>query len=256
MGKVVGIDRAAREVVLEDRRIGFDYLVLATGARHSYFGNDEWEEAAPGLKKIADATQIRERVLLAFERAEVTADPVERQRLLTFVVVGGGPDRGRDGRGRGRTRQPRAGRRLPRHRPHGRAGDPGRGRRAGAGRSSRPSLSAKARDAARAAAASRSGWAAACTVCDADGVTVGDERIAARTVIWAAGVIASPAAKWLEAEARSRRPGHGRRPTCSVPGLSATCSRSATRSRSMVPDAARARHRTGRQADGQPMSAA
>jgi NADH dehydrogenase len=91
MGKVVGIDRATREVVLEDRRVGFDHLVVATGACHSYFGMDEWEEAAPGLKKIADATHIRERVLLASERAEVTRDPVERQRLLTFVVVGGGP---------------------------------------------------------------------------------------------------------------------------------------------------------------------
>ena len=91
MGKVVGVDRDRLEVILEDRLVGFDYLVLATGARHSYFGMDEWETAAPGLKKIGDATHIRERVLLPFEQAEVTADPTERQRLLTFVVVGGGP---------------------------------------------------------------------------------------------------------------------------------------------------------------------
>ena len=91
MGRVVGIDRVLREVVLEDRRVPFDHLVLATGARHSYFGMDEWEAAAPGLKKIADATGIRERVLLAFERAEITSDPEERRQLLTFVVIGGGP---------------------------------------------------------------------------------------------------------------------------------------------------------------------
>ena len=90
MGRVVGIDRVLREVVLEDRRVPFDHLVLATGARHSYFGMDEWEATAPGLKKIADATGIRERVLLAFERAEITSDPEERRQLLTFVVIGGG----------------------------------------------------------------------------------------------------------------------------------------------------------------------
>ena len=91
LGKVVGVDVAGREVILEDRRVPFDYLVLATGARHSYFGMDEWEMNAPGLKKIADATHIRERILMAFERAEICADMAERRRLLTFVVVGGGP---------------------------------------------------------------------------------------------------------------------------------------------------------------------
>ena len=91
MGKVVDVDAGSREVILEDRRVPFDYLVLATGARHSYFGMDEWELSAPGLKKIADATHIRERILLAFERAEICQDPDERRRLLTFVVVGGGP---------------------------------------------------------------------------------------------------------------------------------------------------------------------
>jgi NADH dehydrogenase FAD-containing subunit len=72
-------------------RIGYDYLVLATGARHSYFGRDDWEPYAPGLKQIDDATAIRRRLLLAFEQAENCADPEERQRLLTFVIVGGGP---------------------------------------------------------------------------------------------------------------------------------------------------------------------
>jgi NADH:ubiquinone reductase (H+-translocating) len=91
MGKVAGVDARGREVILDERRLAYDYLVLATGARHSYFGRDEWESVAPGLKKIAGATAIRERVLLAFERAEVTDDPAERRRLLTFVIVGGGP---------------------------------------------------------------------------------------------------------------------------------------------------------------------
>ena len=72
-------------------------LVLATGATHSYFGHDEWAEVAPGLKRIEDATRIRRRILIAFERAELTTDAAERDRLLTFVIVGGGADRRRDG---------------------------------------------------------------------------------------------------------------------------------------------------------------
>ena len=69
----------------------FDYLVLATGVTHSYFGHEEWAPFAPGLKRIEDATEIRRRFLLAFERAELTEDEAERRRLLTFVIVGGGP---------------------------------------------------------------------------------------------------------------------------------------------------------------------
>ncbi len=80
-----------REVVAEGRRIPFDYLVLATGAQHAYFGHDDWAPYAPGLKTIDDATYLRRRILLAFERAEAEPDPAERQRLLTFVVVGAGP---------------------------------------------------------------------------------------------------------------------------------------------------------------------
>ncbi len=92
LGRVTGVDPGAREVIVDDqRRVPYDYLVLATGARHSYFGRDEWEGVAPGLKKIDDATLIRQRVLIAFERAEVVESAVERDRLLTFVVIGGGP---------------------------------------------------------------------------------------------------------------------------------------------------------------------
>ncbi|ASY66768.1 NADH dehydrogenase (plasmid) [Sinorhizobium sojae CCBAU 05684] len=91
MDKVESVDAAARCVVTGTRRITYDYLVIATGARHTYFGNDAWSEYAPGLKTIADATAIRARILSAFERAEVTDDAAMRKRLLTFVVVGGGP---------------------------------------------------------------------------------------------------------------------------------------------------------------------
>ncbi len=78
-------------VRLDEGEMAYDHLVLATGVRHFYFGHDEWEPHAPGLKTLDDALLIRKRFLLAYERAERTADPVERQRLLTFVVVGGGP---------------------------------------------------------------------------------------------------------------------------------------------------------------------
>src|SRR5262249_34998841 len=73
------------------RRIPFDYLVIATGAEHAYFGHDDWASYAPGLKTIDDATYLRRRILLAFERAEAEPDDTERRRLLNFVVVGGGP---------------------------------------------------------------------------------------------------------------------------------------------------------------------
>ncbi|MGH6797180.1 MAG: NAD(P)/FAD-dependent oxidoreductase, partial [Roseiarcus sp.] len=91
LGRVTGIDTASRAVETAERRIPYDLLVVATGARHAYFGNDRWEAVAPGLKKIEDATFIRRRILLAFERAETTEDAAERKRLLTFVVIGGGP---------------------------------------------------------------------------------------------------------------------------------------------------------------------
>ncbi len=92
LGEVESIDPARRRVVLTDGADStYDYLIVATGARHSYFGHDEWEVLAPGLKSIEDAVTIRQRVLLAFEKAEREPDPVRRQALLTFVVVGGGP---------------------------------------------------------------------------------------------------------------------------------------------------------------------
>ena len=76
-------------MVAEDRRIPYDVLIVATGAQHAYFGHDEWEPFAPGLKRIDDATYLRQRILVAFEKAEAVPDPEKRRALLTFVVVGG-----------------------------------------------------------------------------------------------------------------------------------------------------------------------
>ena len=92
LGEVTGFDLTTKTVLLRDgARVPFDSLVLATGSTHHYFGHDEWSKYAPGLKTIEDATEIRRRVLLAFEKAERATDPAEKVRLLTFVVVGGGP---------------------------------------------------------------------------------------------------------------------------------------------------------------------
>ena len=85
------IDAKARVVRLADGEVSYDYLIVAAGAAHSYFGHDEWRAVAPGLKTLEDALDIRRRVLLAFEQAEREADPAQQRRLLTFVVVGGGP---------------------------------------------------------------------------------------------------------------------------------------------------------------------
>jgi NADH dehydrogenase len=92
LGEASAVDLAARRIVLADgAALGYDFLILATGASHAYFGHDEWRPLAPGLKDIDDALEIRRRVLLAFEAAEREADPARRQALLTFVIVGGGP---------------------------------------------------------------------------------------------------------------------------------------------------------------------
>lgn len=91
LAEATGVDFANREVVLGERRLAYDYLLLATGGRTSYFGHDEWEQFAPGLKDLDDAVEIRRRVLMAFEAAEKESDPQRRKELLTFVVVGGGP---------------------------------------------------------------------------------------------------------------------------------------------------------------------
>jgi NADH dehydrogenase len=91
LAEAIAVDVARRELVLKDGRLGYDHLVLATGARHAYFGHEEWERLAPGLKSLEDALEIRRRILLAFEKAERETDPEARKALLTIVVVGGGP---------------------------------------------------------------------------------------------------------------------------------------------------------------------
>src|SRR5687767_14076288 len=91
LGRVVGIDVARHVVELEARTLSFDYLVVATGSTHSYFGHDDWRPYAPGLKSIDDATAIRRRLLRAFEAAEMESDETRRERLLRFIIVGAGP---------------------------------------------------------------------------------------------------------------------------------------------------------------------
>ncbi|WP_341987370.1 NAD(P)/FAD-dependent oxidoreductase [Azorhizobium sp. AG788] len=200
LGEVTGVERAARQVMLAGgQAIGYDTLVLATGARHAYFGHDEWEPFAPGLKTLEDATTIRRRVLMAFEEAELEADPARRAALLTFCIIGAGPTgvelagiiadlaktalvpefRNID------TRQARillieAGPRVL--------------------AAFSPELSTyTARELERLGVEVRTGEAV--TACDAEGVTIGTQVVPSRTLIWAAGVQASPAAIWLDTPA-------------------------------------------------------
>jgi NADH dehydrogenase len=195
METVTGIDAAKRMVQIGDERLPYDFLVIATGARHSYFGHDEWEGFAPGIKTLADALGICQRVLSAFEAAEIADDPDERRRLLNFVLIGAGP-----------TGVELAGavaelakaslvhdfRRI----------DPAEARviLIEAGPRILPSFPETSSNAAK-RALERLGvevrLGKAVTVCDADGVVVGGERIPARNIVWAAGVAASPAAAWL-----------------------------------------------------------
>jgi len=91
LAEVTGIDIDAKKVKLTDGEVDYDYLILATGARHSYFGHPEWEKFAPGLKSLEDAVEIRRRILMAFEYAERTPDEAARKAAMTFVIIGGGP---------------------------------------------------------------------------------------------------------------------------------------------------------------------
>jgi len=91
LAEVEAIDVGSKKVKMTDRELDYDYLIVATGARHSYFGHPEWERLAPGLKSLEDAVEIRRRILLAFEYAEKISDEAARKAAMTFVVVGGGP---------------------------------------------------------------------------------------------------------------------------------------------------------------------
>src|SRR5947199_7958503 len=215
LARLSGIDTARHEVVAEGQRFPYDCLILATGAQHAYFGHDEWAAFAPGLKTIDDATYIRRRILLAFEKAETETDAAERARLMNFVIVGGGAT-GVEMAGAIAELATRA---LARD---FRSIDP---------RSARIILVEAAPrllgafDASLSEAAKRSleqvgvevRLGAAVTALDEGGVSLGADRIEARIVIWGAGVVASPASRWLGAEAD--RAGRVKvAPDLSVPG--------------------------------------
>jgi NADH dehydrogenase len=195
LGQVTGVDTENRSVVLEDGGVvHYDTLVLATGARHAYFGHDEWEPYAPGLKTLEDATAIRRRILLSFERAERETDPERRAALLTFVIVGGGPT----GVELAGAIAELAQHNLPQEYRHI---DTRKSRVVliEAGARILPSftedLSAYAH-----AALERLGveiqLGSAVRECSGEGVIYGDRPLAAKVILWAAGVRASPAAAW------------------------------------------------------------
>jgi NADH dehydrogenase len=200
LDEVVGVDVAARQVTLrEGGALGFDYLILGTGSVYSYFGHGEWPRHAPGLKSIDDATEIRRRVLLAFEKAETTNDAAARQRLMTFILVGAGPT-GVEMAGAlaelaraalaedFRRINPRAARiLLIEAGPRVLAGFPEK-------------LATFAADSLR-----RMGvellLGTKIESIDAEGVIANGERIPSATVVWCAGVEATPVARWLGAAA-------------------------------------------------------
>ncbi len=199
LGEVVGIDTANKTVRGHKGAVAYDYLVIATGATHAYFGHDDWAVAAPGLKTIDDATNIRRRVLQAFEQAEVTDDAALRRALMTFVVVGAGP-----------TGVEMAGAiaELARHTLRGefRNINPADARIILAEAGPRvlaafpEKLSNRARkDLEKIGVEVITGKPVG--HCAADHVLIDGETIPCRTIIWGAGVQASPAAAWLGAEA-------------------------------------------------------
>lgn len=195
LGEAVAVDASNKQLRLRDGgAVPFDALIIASGATHAYFGHDEWRHAAPGLKTLEDGLDIRRRVLLAFERAERETDPNARRRLLTFVIVGGGPtgvelagaltELARNMRRDFRTVDPRDARIILLE----------------AGPHILPSFVARLRESAtralqRLGAEVRTG--SLVTGIDEQGVSIGRDRIEAATVLWAAGVAASPLGRTL-----------------------------------------------------------
>jgi NADH dehydrogenase FAD-containing subunit/uncharacterized membrane protein YphA (DoxX/SURF4 family) len=198
LGDVADIEVRRQEIVTDGPTIPYDFLVVATGAAHSYFGKDRWARYAPGLKHVEDATVIRRRMLGAFERAEIAQSEAERQRLLNFVIVGAGPtgvelagamaELARFGMGRDfRNIDPSAANILlvqaqPRILPQFPEELSRRAQRSLERIGVKVLLDSTVQD------------------IDAEGVIVNGERIYSRSVFWAAGVMASPAAKWLKAD--------------------------------------------------------
>jgi NADH dehydrogenase len=198
LAKVESVDTQHRLVLTDRGAVQYDRLIVATGARHAYFGHDEWEEHARGIKKIDDATDLRRRVLMAFERAETEADAGKRRSLLTFVVVGGGPT-GVEIAG---ALAELARKTLP---ADFRSIDPGSARivLVEAGPRLLPSFAERLSEHALRCLevlGVEVRLSSAVTDCNAAGVRLGAEGIESCTVIWAAGVRASPAGEWLGAE--------------------------------------------------------
>ncbi|OLE65446.1 MAG: FAD-dependent oxidoreductase [Acidobacteria bacterium 13_1_20CM_2_68_14] len=195
LGEASAVDVGARKVILADGEVPYDYLIVATGAAHSYFGHDDWARFAPGLKTIEDALDIRRRILLAFEAAEREIDPDRRAAWLTFVIVGGGPT-GVELAGAVAEIARRILREDFRHI------DPGSASVFLVEAAPRV-LQAFDEALARRAAQALRGLGvevltgAPVSAIDATGVSIGDRRIPARLVLWAAGVAASPLARSL-----------------------------------------------------------
>ena len=197
---VGGIDVANKRVLLDDGdTLSYDTLVLATGARHAYFGHDEWEPFAPGLKTLEDATTLRRRILVAFERAERETDPARRAALLTFVIIGAGPT-GVELAGTiaelAQHTLPSDFRNIDTHKARVVLIEAGPRVLAGFA----DDLSAYAQKSLQEIGVEVM-LGQPVTECSADGVIYGGNRLDARTIIWAAGVRASPAAEWLNAPA-------------------------------------------------------
>src|SRR6202007_3325816 len=203
MGEVTGVNKEDRQVLVDnvDRkgiRLPYDSLILATGAQHSYFGHDEFERYAPGLKSLADAVAVRNKILNAFEQAEAEGDPSRHQDLLTFVLVGAGPTG---------VELSAALAMLVRSmlKTECRRIDPAIARVVLVDMAPRVlgTFAAELSEAAqhrlkKLGVEVRLGHSV--NQIDADGVVVGGDRIASKVVIWTAGVAPSPAGKWLNVE--------------------------------------------------------
>ena len=223
MGEVVDLDVKGRRVLLRDGEAAYDELIVATGATHHYFGNDQWENLAPGLKTIEDATEIRSRVLLAFERAERETDPAARRALLNFVIVGAGATGVELAGALGEISNDT----LRHDFRHINPAEAGILLVEGADRvlpAFPPELSAKA-EKQLIALGVRTRHSAKVTGIDSEGVTLEfggkSEHIAARTVLWAAGVRASRLGQVLADRAGATLDRAGRvmvEPDLSVPG--------------------------------------
>ena len=220
---VTGFDAAARHVLTTNGEFPYDILVVAAGVRHHYFGRDDWESAAPGLKTLEDAVEMRRRILLAFERAETATDPAERRALLTFVIVGAGPTGVELAGALGE---------IARHtlRREFRAIDPSEARILLVEGGPRvlpaypPELSTKAQKALATLGVDVSLDTSVTEVKEA-AVTVSragvPETIAARTILWAAGVAASPLAASLASATGAKTDRAGRlavNPDLTLPG--------------------------------------